>query len=506
MELASIRGDTVLMLYHPAEALAEVGQQFTILEVPDQREGLVIQVISNESLDYVGLQQEMIQRILEERVAQSLQVVLDRERGMGEMRNIKLARAKIRRRIAAGEWLPWDGWIPTRNVAVTRLEGADVLRRILPDAVCPLRTFAQFNGTPVRLDGPRLNMVNVIAGVKGSGKSHLAKHLVLALAEVHVPCIVFDINGEYTVLPGAQVLRWGDNFVPDLAEVGHETLRTVVQATYPLPDTSANAFESMLPVVFGNRRQFCEQRHEPFTIDIDFLRQAHWSGNQHVNDAIRERLRVVGERRLFRVLAAPGVQPGQARPGLVTTLTDAYNQACAGATVVFDMRTLPTALRQALVRFVNRTIETICETEGGDQGQGRYPFVFFEEAHFYVSKEAILNIITRGRHIGMGSVFITNTPQDLPDSVFRQLDNLLLLALTHRDDIKNVSKNSFTDEDTIESFATRMPEFHALVMGNVTQRYPLVLRIDPLPANVPATGRTRSTWDRFTGNQTGPGR
>jgi ABC-type uncharacterized transport system ATPase subunit len=207
MELASIRGDTVLMLYHPAEALAEVGQQFTILEVPDQREGLVIQVISNESLDYVGLQQEMIQRILEERVAQNLQVVLDRERGMGEMRNIKLARAKIRRRIAAGEWLPWDGWIPTRNVAVTRLEGADVLRRILPEAACPLRTFAQFNGTPVRLDGPRLNMVNVIAGVKGSGKSHLAKHLVLALAELHVPCIVYDINGEYTVLPGAQVLR-----------------------------------------------------------------------------------------------------------------------------------------------------------------------------------------------------------------------------------------------------------------------------------------------------------
>src|SRR2546422_11551365 len=92
MELASIRGDTVLMLYHPAEALAEVGQQFTILEVPDQRDGLVIQVIGNESLDYVGLQQEMIQRILEERVAQHLQVVLDRERGMGEMRNIKLAR------------------------------------------------------------------------------------------------------------------------------------------------------------------------------------------------------------------------------------------------------------------------------------------------------------------------------------------------------------------------------------------------------------------------------
>ena len=73
-----------------------------------------------------------------------------------------------------------------------------------------------------------------------------------------------------------------------------------------------------------------------------------------------------------------------------------------------------------------------------------------------------------------------------------------ILSLTHKDDIRNVSKSSFTDEATIESFATRMPERHALIVGNVTDRYPLVVRVDDLPAGVPRSGRTRSTWDRFS--------
>lgn len=85
MEIASIKGDTVLLLYHPADTAADVGQQFSILEVPERTEGLVVQVISNDSLEYMGLQQEMIQHILEQRV--TLQRPLDREQGMGEIKS-----------------------------------------------------------------------------------------------------------------------------------------------------------------------------------------------------------------------------------------------------------------------------------------------------------------------------------------------------------------------------------------------------------------------------------
>jgi uncharacterized protein DUF87 len=105
----------------------------------------------------------------------------------------------------------------------------------MPAATHPLNSFATFDGTAIQVDGPRLNMVNVIAGVKGSGKSHLAKHLVLGLSALNIPCIIFDINGEYVELPNAQVLRWGQNYLLDLAEVGPEMLITLVRSFCPLP-------------------------------------------------------------------------------------------------------------------------------------------------------------------------------------------------------------------------------------------------------------------------------
>ena len=154
-------------------------------------------------------------------------------------------------------------------------------------------------------------------------------------------------------------------------------------------------------------------------------------------------------------------------------------------------------MQKALSNAIVQQLEYICNRESSENGQGRYPFVFFEEAHFYIDESDILNLITRGRHIGIASVFITNTPEKLPDTVFRQLDNLYLQSLTHKDDIRRVSKNSFTDEETIESFATRMLPRHTLIVGDVTDRYPIIFKVNPLPSDIPPTGVTRTTWTRL---------
>jgi hypothetical protein len=346
----------------------------------------------------------VVQHILEERVAQS-NVVLDRETGMGEIKSLKLAAAKIRSRIHKGTWQRWDGWIPTRHVHISQIDAEQLLSNVMPQGDVPIRSFANFNETPIQFDGPRLNMVNVITGVKGSGKSHLAKHLVLALAEQQVPCVIFDINGEYTGLPNVQVLRWGDNFTPDLAEVGFQILPLIIRAIYPLPETSENAFEVNLPTHFTRRRQWCESRGQRFTIDLDYLRNQRWSGQDLVQQAILGRLRVIEDRGLFLS------NDGTSRNGQVTNFEDVYEEACQGYPIVFDMRTLNSTLQRALVTSIYRTLEQICIQESGFQGRGRFPFVFFEEAHFYISDSSILNIVTRGRHIGMASVFVTNTPQ-----------------------------------------------------------------------------------------------
>lgn len=489
MEIASIKADNVLLIYHPVEASVEVGRQFKILELPDKTEGLVVQVISNDSLEYIGLQQEIIQRVLEERLA-TVVTQLNREVGMGEMRSLKIATAKIRKRIHAGSWVPWSGWIPTRNVVIEEVDVEELRKNVLSDSQFPIE-FCSLDELSITLSGPNLNMVNVVTGVKGSGKSHMAKHLVLALAQHRVPTVVFDINGEYMGLPDAQTFQWGNNFRPSLDGLGYGVLQQVIRAVYPLPDNSDAVFSARLPQVWAQRREYCSRSQQEFHVDIRFLLQQTWGGGQYVEEAIKRRLEMVHDMNLFHDYATND---------RVVKLESLYDNAAGsdeaeGRPIVFDMRDLDRSLQQALVRAVNDVLKSICRNEV--DGKKRYPFVFYEEAHFYIREDVIVDIITRGRHIGMGSVFVTNTPQELPRTVFRQLDNLFLLGLTHTDDIRNVSQSSFTDEETIRSFATRMPQHHALIIGNVTSRYPLIVRVNPLPDNVPASGQTRSTWERF---------
>lgn len=492
MEIAAIKGDEVLLIYHPIEASAEVGKQFKILELPDKTEGLVIQIISNDSLEYIGIQQEIIQRVLEERLATVFER-LNRETGMGEMRNLKLATAKIRKHISSNTWLPWGGWIPTRNVVIESIGADELVENTLPYPDFPI-TLCSFNGALIDLNGPQLNMVNVVTGMKGTGKSHLAKHLVLSLAEHRVPVIIFDINGEYVNLPGVQVFRWSDNLRPSLTEIGYQIVEQVIRDIYPLNETSAAVFSNRLPQLWASRKEYCRTHNQEFTFDIPLLYQSNWGNQQLVTDAIQRRLEMVGSMKLFH-----DYRNGEPE----VSLGEAYNLAVGneqevGRPIVFDMRSLSAPLKRALVRAINDILkDTAAEEAQADRGKGRFPFVVYEEAHFYISDEVILDIITLGRHIGMGAIFVTNTPQELPRTVFRQLDNLFLLGLTHSDDIRNVSQSSFTDEDTIRSFATRMPKHHALIIGNVTSRYPLIVKVEPLPEGVPASGQTRSTWDRF---------
>jgi KaiC/GvpD/RAD55 family RecA-like ATPase len=505
MEIFTIKGENVILMYHPADEAADVGQQFAILERPQKTEGLIVQIISNDSVEYPGLQQEIIQKILEERMAR-LSIEIDREEGMGQIRNIKLALAKIRKRIHNEQWQRWDGWIPTRNVEISPVDADALIGNILPSPKpptpdVPLRALCRFGGRDIRFNGPSLNMVNVITGVKGSGKSHIAKHLLLALAEAKVPCIVFDINGEYADLRNVQILRWGDNFIPDLAKVGYEMLIRVQQAVYPLKEASEATFQSRVKKEFEDRKKHCEGRNQYFSIDIDYLRSQFMSlgeggeasktskSYEYIREAILRMLEIIDKKDLF-------LNDYNSKRKPITDFKMAFEKAAQGEPIVFDIRDLELALQSALVKSIHDMIEEIC-LEEADSGKGRFPFIFYEEAHFYVRDDIILNIITRGRHIGIGSIFVTNTPQKLPDTVFRQLDNLFLLNLTHKDDIRHVSKNSFTDEDTIESFATRLPERHALIVGNVTDRYPLVVEVLPLPPDIQPTGRTKSTWDRF---------
>ena len=145
-----------------------------------------------------------------------------------------------------------------------------------------------------------------------------------------------------------------------------------------------------------------------------------------------------------------------------------------------------------------QTLERICERERAD-GTEHYCQIVMDEAHFYASDTVLINAVTRSRHVGYGMMVATNSPELIPSVVLRLLDNLFVLPISHEDDIRVVSKAAaaFCDKATIESLVRSLPDRHAIVMGSLTNRWPLVVEVGPLPDHIPPTGVTRSPWTRL---------
>ena len=102
-------------------------------------------------------------------------------------------------------WDQWDGWIPIRDVEVTRVSDQELFANCIDDLGNPLHLGQTLRGEPFFIEGHYLEKVNVITGVKGAGKSYLSKVLLLELINAGAPCVVFDLNKEYIHLPKQDV-------------------------------------------------------------------------------------------------------------------------------------------------------------------------------------------------------------------------------------------------------------------------------------------------------------
>ena len=128
--------------------------------------------------------------------------------------------------------------------------------------------------------------------------------------------------------------------------------------------------------------------------------------------------------------------------------------------------------------------------ETRSEGSAKPPIVFFEEAHLYTARERIENLVTRARHLGVTCTFVTNMITELNETVLRQVDNLFLLYLPHRDDVRHVAKSATVDTETVEAFAQRIDQYHALLIGVASGSYPLVFKVAD-PEGVDMAGETK---------------
>jgi hypothetical protein len=196
--------------------------------------------------------------------------------------------------------------------------------------------------------------------------------------------------------------------------------------------------------------------------------ELEFSQNEGVSAAIRSRLEAARNTGVF------AEQPGEA-----TSLQTEYDKIRNGGALVIDISSLTNLSRQGFVQAIIDIIREICEREL-QRGTGRFPFVFFEEAHLYISHNTIGYIVTRSRHLGITCFFVTNMISGLDETVLRQVDNLFLLYLPFDDDVRHISKSAMVDQETMGSFVKRLRRHHALILGDVTRQYPVIVKIKEL--------------------------
>jgi DNA helicase HerA-like ATPase len=407
-------------------------------------------------------------------------------------------RGARRRTLDLNHWEQWDGWIPTRDVTVERTSDEEVFANATRDLGHQLQLGYTLTGQPFFIEGQDLEKVNVVTGVKGSGKSHLSKVLLLQLIAQGAPCVVFDINREYIHLPKVEVdpetgkllqrgiihLEAGGNFRLGVRQFGLPPLMTLLQR-FGLPEVSALYFENRLTRLWAEAETLEREQGQAPYIGLQQLIQMaeanEFGGGSNalvVNQAIRSRLEAVKNTHIF----ARTVQEA-------ASLGDTYRLIRHGGAMVIDISGLSNLAREGFVQAIIELVKDLCLWEI-EHDNHRFPFIFFEEAHLYVSRQSIDYIVTRARHLGITSFFVTNMIHGLDETILRQADNLFLLRVPFEDDVRHVSRGAATDYETMGAFVRRLRQHHALVIGNVTAQYPLIFRVDPLDG-INTAGETR---------------
>ncbi len=480
VQLFRIKGDEVELIYNPKEVDLSVGDSLVIRERTGNR-GLIAQIVEFRTASYPALFKELFQLMVEEGLGfppELLSLLAERP----EPRNLNIALAKVRRIFRErGVFEIWNGWIPTRDVVIELIPYKELKNSCMPKPFYPLELGFTGDGEGFCVEGRALEKVNLIVGAKGTGKSYLAKVLLLELVRHGAPCIVFDLNQEYVYLPGVICLRVGVDLKLDVYQFGLEPLLILLRR-FGLPEVSAMYFCNRLIGILEEVDRIRASRGRPPFIGIRQLIQlaeeGEYSPSEAVNLAIRARLELIKK---IGLLAE--------RPEEATVFLELYRRIREGGALIVDISHLSSPVRYAFLQAMVEILREICEIEIRS-GTNRFPFVFFEEAHLYLPANTIGWLVSRARHLGLTTFFITNMIGGLDEAVLRQVDNLFVFRLPFDEDVQYLGKCGLVDEDTLQAFVKHLPNQHALFVGNITNLYPVIVKVKELKG-IKAAGETR---------------
>jgi len=321
--------------------------------------------------------------------------------------------------------------------------------------------------------------INVITGMKGSGKSYAAKKLLLKLIKKKVLTMVFDINGEYLNLWKRDENTPNDYFEYIKVLTPHllATQPPQIPLLIPLNEISYDEFAKHLSVQQGtptyqHLMQFWRQQARR-QFDLNDLETYVTNPENVPNEAVQMALQ-------GRVDAARA--SGLFGPSSLTELIKELHKS--GGAIIFNLSRTSPWEKDVIVEFVLRKLNDL-----GQSKAIRAVSLFLEEAQLYVEPRNMVNILTRMRHIGVFPTFITNDPRTLPDEVYTLLDNLIAFMFRNEDELKQLAKSGLIDISSINALKN-LEKKQCIAVGSITSNYPIFLEVTP-QAGVVMGGESR---------------
>jgi len=452
------------------------------LLIEDRSRSMVVQVYDEEYLSSQALVEDIVK---EEVVNASSMENLHDPLNIGSLsrlvRDARVFRAKIRASVNDGKLSSDVTWLPSRvesrirRIAMKELSSLLGRYGVFAIPIGRAGREEEFEIYAEDLDGK----LSVITGKKESGKSHLSKMLIKTLVQYGAFVIVFDLNNEYGGL------GWSCDGVPSSIHQQVKILEPGKTLRFTLNYCGKTAISGMLrnalDMPAASLREFlriwdwCESKQ---SLSIDSIGNAvnTWNINELVRDALVSRYHVIQSSRLFT-------------NGEGSLQFEDIISGNSGAAMIINMGEISPTVRRMVVELVLSKIVDLLEHK-------KIPpiFLFAEEAHIYVRDTYWEDIITRMRHFGIYTTFITNQPDALSDGIYRQVDNIFLFNFTNDNDLDKISKVSLADNDTIRSIVRTLPQRHCLAIGKAVCDLPVVIKV--AAAEILTLGETKKFFTK----------
>ncbi|HVP23391.1 MAG TPA: DUF87 domain-containing protein [Conexivisphaerales archaeon] len=441
------------------------------VSIADQKEGrsLLVQVYDESYLDSVGIQEEMLRDELfaTTELVHSDPLQLNSISYM--IKDAKVLLCKIRCVVESGVALPHMGWLPSRsNSRIAKLPLEELSSLMGRRGSRPIRLGGTLSGEEFSINAEDLDgRLTIITGRKEAGKSHIAKLLVTGLLDYGANVLVFDLNNEYGGLSYSRdgsasrysskikILQPGHNLKFTIRYLGRRIMLDIFQNVLEVPGATLREFLRVWDYLESSGRITLK--------DMEDVIQ-HWHCNELVRDALLSR---------YYSLLSSGIFTDSER--YEARLEDQYTGPEGGAVIVSMAGVNPLARRMIVEAILAKVVESL------EQRLLPPMFLFAEEAHLYLRQTYWEDLITRMRHYGVFTVFVTNQPDALGAGVYRQADNVFLYNFTNDRDLETVAQASMTDAETVKSIVRSLPPRHCLMLGKAVGDLPLVLRVRDAP-------------------------